>query len=111
MTEAQRIDFIINALEGGNGSAFAKKIGISTASASKMRRGIFSIRLKMDAILRAYPTISRTWLETGEGYPGDLTVEIVKAHYEERIQRKEKMIDHLMRRIDELEAKIETNLK
>ena len=110
MTEAQRIDFIINALEGGNGAAFAHRIGVSTASASKMRRGLFSIRLKVDAILRAYPAINRTWLETGEGYPGDLTVGLVKAYYEEKIQRSEKMIDHLMRRIEELETKNETNL-
>lgn len=109
MTEAERIDFIINALEGGNGSAFAHRIGVSTPSASKMRRGLFSIRLKIDAILKAYPAINRTWLETGEGYPGDLTVDLVKAHYEEKIARKEKMIDHLMRRIDELEERIETN--
>jgi hypothetical protein len=109
MTEAERIDFIINALEGGNGSAFAQRIGISTPSASKMRRGIFSIRLKIDAILKAYPSINRTWLETGAGYPGDLTVDIVKAHYEEKIARKERMIDHLMRRIEELEGRIETN--
>ena len=110
MTEAQRIDFIINALEGGNGAAFAQRIGVSTASASKMRRGLFSIRLKMDAILGAYPAINRTWLETGEGYPGDLTVGLVKAYYEEKIQRSEKMIDHLMKRIEELETRSETNL-
>ena len=108
MTEAERINHLINVLEGGNGAAFARKIGVSVPSLSKMRRGHFGIRLKIDAIVKAYPSVSRAWLETGEGYPGDLTVDLVKAYYEDKMKRKEKVIDQLMKRIEELEAKIET---
>lgn len=105
MTEAERINYLIGVLENGNGSAFAQKIGVSSPSVSKMRRGVFSIRMKIDSILKAYPSVNRKWLETGEGYPGDLTVDLVKAHYEEKIRRNEVIIDHLTRRIEELEKR------
>ena len=105
MTEAERIEFIIQVLESGNGSAFGKKIGVSPATASKMRKGQIGFRLNKEGILAAYPQIRREWLETGEGYPGDLTVDIVRSYYEEKIIKADKIIDHLMRRIDELEKR------
>ena len=104
MTEAERIEYLISVLENGNGAEFARRVGISNASISRIRKGDFGIRLKIDAILRAYPSVNRTWLETGEGYPGDLTIDLVKAHYEKKIRRNELLIDHLMNRIKELEG-------
>lgn len=106
MTEAERIEFIIQVLESGNASAFGKKIGISPSNAGKMRKGLIGFRLNKEAILSAYPQIKREWLETGEGYPGDLTVDLVRSHYEAKIARQERTIDHLMRRIEDLEKKI-----
>lgn len=106
MTEAERIEFIIQVLESGNASAFGKKIGISPANAGKMRKGQIGFRLNKESILSAYPQIKREWLETGEGYPGDLTVDLVRSHYEAKIARQERTIDHLMRRIEDLEKKI-----
>jgi hypothetical protein len=105
MTEAERIEFIVQVLESGNGSAFGSKIGVSPATASKMRKGQVGFRLNKEAILSAYPQIRREWLETGEGYPGDLTVDLVRSYYEEKITKAERVIDHLMRRIDELEKR------
>ena len=107
MTEAERIEFIIKVLESGNAAEFAKRIGVSKATAVRMRTGTVGIRLRINDILSAYPAINRTWLETGEGYPGDLTVDLVKAHYEQKLKRNEVIIDHLTRRIDELERRNE----
>ena len=50
--------------------------------------------------------MNRSWLETGEGYPGDLTVDLVKAHYEDKIKRNERVIDNLIGRIEELEKQL-----
>lgn len=106
MTEAERIDFIIRHLEGGSASAFAERIGISKANASKMKSGAIGIRLNINSILEAYPQIRRDWLETGEGYPGDISVELVRSHYEAKIKRNEMIIDNLIQRISELERKL-----
>ena len=103
MTEPERIEFLIKSLEGGSGQKFADKVGMSSASISRIRKGDYGIRLKIDAILRAYPSVNRDWLETGEGYPGDLTIDLVKAHYERKIRQNERIIDNLIRRIEELE--------
>ena len=105
MTEAERIEFIIKVLESGNASAFGNKIGVGAATASKMRQGTVGFRLRVDEILKAYPQIRREWLETGEGYPGDLTVGLVRSHYEAKITRQERTIDHLMKRIEDLEKR------
>lgn len=103
MTEAERIDFLVKVMENGNGASFAKRLGISSAVVSRMRKGEIGIRLRINDILAEYPAVNRSWLETGEGYPGDLTVDLVKAHYEAKIRRNEVIIDHLTRRIDDLE--------
>lgn len=104
MTEAERIEYLISVLENGVGSDFAKKIGVSHSAVSKMRNGVFSIRLKINAIIAAYPTVNRQWLETGEGYPGDLTIDLVKAHYENKIRRQEQIIDQLIKKLNALEG-------
>ncbi len=104
MTEAQRIDYLISVLENGVGSEFAKRIGVSHAAVSKMRNGIFGISKKIDAIIKAYPSVNREWLETGEGYPGDLTIDLVKAHYERKLKRNEQVIDQLLKKLKEYES-------
>lgn len=107
MTEAERIDFLINSLESGNKTRFAERIGCSLANLWKIRNGEIGIRLRVDTICMAYPQINRSWLETGEGYPGDLTTQLVREHYLEKINRAEKTIDQLMKRIEDLERQID----
>lgn len=90
-------------LEGGNAASFARKIGKDESVVSRMRSGRVSITNSIDGILHAYPAVRRDWLETGEGYPGDISIESVKARYQEKIDKCERIIEHLMRRIEELE--------
>ena len=107
MTESERIDYLIRVLAGGNAAEFAQRIGKNRSLVTRLRSPKYpnKIRLYIDDILRAYPSINRSWLETGEGYPGDLTVDLVRAHYEEKLKRNETVIDHLIQRIAELENK------
>ena len=107
MTEAERISLLINALEGGTGAAFANRIGLSVAQVSKIKNGRNGIGKHINTILKAYPVVNRSWLETGEGYPGDLTVDLVKAQYEEKLKRSDTIIDNLVKRIEDLERQIE----
>ena len=108
MTEAERIDFLINVLENGNAAEFGRKIGVSRPNANKMRAGAIGYRLHINSIIAAYPAVNRAWLESGEGHPGDLSVDLVKAHYESKLRRADTIIDHLTRRIDELEKRLKT---
>lgn len=105
MTESDRIEFLIKALEGGNGASFAKRIGVDPPTVSKMKKGRIGIRLHTDKILNSYPAVNRDRLESGEGYPGDLTVDLVKAHYQARINKNEMIIDHLIKRLNDLETR------
>lgn len=103
MTEPERIDFIIKTVEKGKSADFAKKLGISEVTACRLRTGKIRIRNYITQILQVYPEVRREWLETGEGYPGDMTIDLVRQRYEDKISKADKIIDHLMRRIDELE--------
>lgn len=103
MTEAERIDFLIQELEGNNAAEFARKINISRATVSKMRKGQVGIRLNIDSILAAYPQIKKDWLKTGEGYPGDLSVELVKTHYDAKIVKLESLVDYLITQLKKYE--------
>lgn len=107
MTETERIDFLITHLAHGNANRFADRTGISKANVSKLKRGEIRIQKSISKILEAYPTVNREWLVTGDGYPGDITTSLVKERYEEKLRRADKVIDHLTRRIDELESKLE----
>lgn len=106
MTEAERIDFLISVLENGNATEFGRKIGVSKANATKMRKGNIGFKKHVNSILAVYPAVNRAWLEKGEGHPGDLTVDLVKAHYENKLRRADTIIDHLTRRINELEERL-----
>lgn len=103
MTEAERIEYLITTLESGSGQKFANRVGLSAASLSRIRKGDYGIRLKINAILKAYPQVRREWLDTGEGYPGELTIDLVKDHYEKKIKRQEEIIDQLIKKINDIE--------
>lgn len=109
MTEPERLEYLIKTLEGGNAKAFGIKIGCSESSVSRMRSGKYGIKKKINDILFAYPAVNREWIESGEGYPGDLTIDLVKQHYESKISKTDRIIDNLMKRIDDLEKKLEAN--
>ena len=106
MTESDRINFLIANLENGNGAAFGEKIGCTASVVSRLRRGRTGIKLHIDSIINAYPRVNRSWLTTGEGYPGDVNIDMVREQYEKKLERAEVVIDHLTRRINELENKL-----
>ena len=108
MTEAERIDFLIRELANNNAATFGAKIGLSRATIAKMRKGSIGIRLNVDAILEAYPQVRKEWLTTGEGYPGDLSVDLVRAHYEAKVRRLEGIVDMLITERNRLQALLES---
>lgn len=96
MTESERIEYLITHLAHGNANRFADRTGMSKANVSKLKSGEIKIKRSIPKILEAYPQVNRLWLETGEGYPGDISISLVKAHYEEKIKRLESIIDKLI---------------
>lgn len=101
MTEAERIDYLVRILEKGSAKDFGKKIGVSAPVVSRMRKGTIGIRTKIEGIVAAYPSISMDWLLTGEGYPGDLTIDLVKTRYERELKRVNAVVDQLLKQLEE----------
>lgn len=96
MTESERIEYLITHLAHGNANRFADRTGMCKANVSKLKSGEIKIKRSIPKILEAYPQVNRLWLETGEGYPGDISISHVKAHHEEKIKRLESIIDKLI---------------
>lgn len=101
MTESERIDFLIRHLELNNAKNFAARLGVVPSSVSRIRSGKTPLGQKyVESILETYPQVSREWLETGEGYPGDLSADLAARKYEELKSRTDGIIDSLLREIE-----------
>ena len=100
MTEAERIDFLIRTLESGVAIRFSEKTGIPTPRLSRMKSGELRLMRQVDKILSAYPQVNREWLETGVGYPGDLSVELVKERLTRVIEDRDRVIRALTRELE-----------
>lgn len=101
MTEKERLDFLIKHLGNGNAAEFARKVGIDPAAVSRIRNGTINLSPKyLEDILSAFPQVERQWLETGYGYPGDLSVGLVRQRYAELLLKSDKIIDTLTKEIE-----------
>lgn len=69
MTDAQRIDYLVAILEGGNAKAFADKAGMYQQTVTCLRKGKYKVDKFVTRILAAYPDVDDKWLVTGEGEP------------------------------------------
>ena len=101
MTEAQRAQYLIENCCGGSAIDFAKSIGIDKSRLSKIVHGQLRLAGLYDTIIAAYPDVNPQWLRTGEGYPGDLSAELVRAKYEKILAEKDALIGTLRRIIEE----------
>lgn len=101
MTEAERARYLIEHCANGSATKFAKAIGIDKTRLSKIVHGQLRLNKLYDKILSVYPAVRSQWLHTGEGYPGDISVELVKARYEEMLKEKDALIKTLRKVIEE----------
>lgn len=95
MTEGERLEFLITHLTAGNLTEFSRRTGIIKSTLSRIKSGQLRLRGKVDAIITAYPMVERKWLETGEGYCGDLSVEVVRNQMKRIVAEKDSIIKAL----------------
>lgn len=100
MTDSQKLSFLVRNLEGGNASMFGKRTGIDRPALSHIKAGERRLTGKIDAILAAYPSVRREWLETGVGYAGDISVEVVRERLNGIIAERDRQIATLLDEID-----------
>lgn len=101
MTEAQRAQYLIDNCTGGSAVDFARAIGTDKTRISKIVHGQLRLRGLFDAIIKAYPEVNPVWLQTGTGYPGDLSVTLVRTKYERILAEKDALIRTLQKVIEE----------
>lgn len=107
MTGPERIDYLIRELCGDNARAFSEKIGVGTATTSRLRRGTYhNISKYADKICAAFPEINRSWLLHGVGDSG-IVQKKSAADYEAEISRLKRIIDTLTKDIRQKQAIID----
>lgn len=99
-TEGERMALIINALEGGNQRRFGQKVDMLPSTVSRVISGELSLRKHIDKIIRIYPEVSREWLVSGVGYPGDISLDIARTYYEKVIRDRNETIHILSKEIE-----------
>lgn len=85
---------------GGNISMFAAALNINRTSISSVIAGKYSLAPYLDKIRKVFPGVSEKFLETGEGYPGDLSARQVRESLEAVIKEKDEKIASLMNEIE-----------
>lgn len=99
-TEVERLELLISALEGDNQLKFATRCGIPASTISRVKMGIIKLRSQVDKIVTAYPQVSRDWLMTGIGYPGDISLDIAKRYYEKALEERNETIHILSKELE-----------
>lgn len=74
---------------------FAAALNINRTSISSVIAGKYSLAPYLDKIRKVFPGVSEKFLETGEGYPGDLSARQVRENLEAVIKEKEAQIARL----------------
>ena len=111
LTEAERLAYLIQTLESGVAKRFADKTGMTLPKVSRIRSGELRLNKQYDNILKAYPQVNREWLETGVGYPGDLTVDLVKERLTKVVEDRDRVIRTLARELELQQRIIEEKLR
>ncbi len=93
--DAQIMKTIVDEGCGGNISMFAAALNINRTSISSVIAGKYSLAPYLDKIRKVFPGVSEKFLETGEGYPGDLSARQVRENLEAVIKEKEAQIARL----------------
>lgn len=110
MTESERLSFLIKTLENGIAKRFCEKTGLEMSKVSRIRAGELRLYRQYDKIRKAYPEVNREWLETGVGYPGDLTIELVRERLTKVIEERDKLIKALRKELELQQRIIEEKL-
>ena len=110
MTEPERLDYLIKTLESGIAARFAERTGMTLPKVSRIRSGELRLNKQYDTIMKAYPMVNREWLETGVGYPGDLTVELVRDRLMKVVEDRDRVIKTLAKEIELQQRIIEDKL-
>lgn len=105
-TDADRLGYLIDALEDGSVVKFSAKTGINPPIISRIRNGKTPLAKVIPFILKAYPEVNEEWLKTGEGYEGDLNPDYIRARMTYLLMSKDRTIDMLTRRVEELERQL-----
>lgn len=100
MTESERIDFLVNTLEGGKGITFCRKTGIRQNTLTYLRQGKRRLNRYVQKISEAYPSVRQEWLATGSGEP--FVEEVEKGEVLRKIEALEKEVRRLSGLIESL---------
>lgn len=100
LSEPERLEYLIRTLEGGVAARFSERTGIAAPKLSRVKSGELHLYRLAGDILRTYPSVSREWLDTGVGYPGDLSIDLVRDRLMRVVEDRDRVIAALTAELD-----------
>lgn len=117
MTEGERLKLLVDCLCGGSQAKFSRLTKFNRTSLNKLIKGkAKEIGLSLSEehiakIRKAFPCVSEDFLRTGEGYPGDITIDLTRRRYKALLANKDKKIESLQVELERANKIIEALLK
>lgn len=106
-TQEEIIETLVAKLTNHNQYELAQRIGVTPSTISKIAKGEKNLTAYYaDKIVATFPTVNRDWLLTGRGYPGDLSIELVRQKYESLLADKDRLIETMRKEIEILQEMI-----
>lgn len=107
-TQEEIIETLIAKLTNHSQQEFAFRLGVTPSTISKIASGEKTLTTYYaDKIVATFPTVNRDWLLTGRGYPGDLSIELVRQKYESLLTDKDRLIETMRKEIEILQEMIQ----
>ena len=96
----ERLQFVMDNCARGNQVEFCQKTGLLASTVSRVRSGQLKLSEdRIQSICSAYPAVNPQFLRDGISYPGDISIEIVKARLEEEIKKRDNLIESLQKQL------------
>ena len=96
----ERLQFVMDNCARGNQVEFCQKTGLLASTVSRVRSGQLKLSEdRIQIICSAYPAINPQFMRDGISYPGDISVEVVKANMVREIKKRDNLIELLQNQI------------
>lgn len=96
----ERLQFVMDNCARGNQVEFCQKTGLLASTVSRVRSGQLKLSEdRIQSICKAYPDINPQFLRDGISYPGDISIEVVKARLQDEIKKRDNLIDLLQNQL------------
>lgn len=106
-TPSERLELVIKSLARSQ-KEFCEATGLQPSIVSRICKGQFPLsEIRVQAIIKAYPEVNPQFLRDGTSYPGDISLEVVRANLTKVIKERDNTIAVLTKELELLQRVVD----